>query len=96
MGATVKDKNRAVRKEALREFISEQCKVKQVIDIAQKLEDHHIDLEPSAINALKASADIRLKLINKYLPELKATELTGADGEKLIPDAIKIIYMDGE
>ena len=35
-----------------------------------------IPLEPQVISALKARAEIRFKLLNKVLPDLKATEAT--------------------
>lgn len=74
MGATVAAKNRKVRQEALREQLSNGKHVDHVIDIAKKLKDQHLELDTSHIAALKASADIKLKLINKYIPDLKAVE----------------------
>lgn len=80
MGATVAAKNKKVRQEALREQLSNGGHVQHVIDIAKKLNEQHLELESSQIQALRASADIKLKLIGKYLPDLKAMELTGEDG----------------
>ena len=76
MGATVAAKNKAVRQEALREQLSKGKHVDHVIEIAKKLNDQHLTLETSHIAALKASADIKLKLINKYVPDLKSMELS--------------------
>jgi|TARA_R110000803_G_scaffold80715_4_gene146561 hypothetical protein len=90
--ATSAAKNKRIRVEALREQLSNGGHVQHIIDIAGKLSDGYLDLETSNIAALKAAADIKLKLINKYLPDLKAIEMTGADGSDLIPSAIKIIY----
>lgn len=72
--------NKAVRQEALREQLSKQKHVEYVVEIAKKLDEQALSLESSHIQAYRASAEIRLKLINKYLPDLKSTELTGADG----------------
>jgi hypothetical protein len=80
MGATVKDKNRAIRQEVLREQLQQKGLHTQVLVIADKLNNEYLTLEASNINALKASADLKMKLINKYMPDLKNTELTGADG----------------
>jgi hypothetical protein len=91
MGATVAAKNRKVRQESLREQLAAGGHVQHVIDISKKLSDQYTDLESSQIQALRAAADIKLKLIGKYLPDLKATEITGADGED-IGVAIKVIY----
>jgi hypothetical protein len=92
MGASIADKNRNIRKEALREQLSNGKHVQHVIEISNKLNDSYLELESANIAALKASADIKLKLINKYLPDLKAVEMTGPDGKDLIPAAIKVIY----
>jgi len=84
MAATAAAKNKAIRQEALREQLSKGKHVQHVIEIAKKLQEQHLDLESSAIQALRASADIKLKLIGKYLPDLKAIEHTGEGGGDLI------------
>lgn len=73
-------KNKQVRKEALRDQLSAQGHVQHVIDISDKLSKLTEDLEPAQVQRLKAAADIKLKLISKYLPDLKAIEHTGEDG----------------
>lgn len=75
-------KNRQVRQEALREQLTAQGHIQHVIDIAENLRNNHLELEASSINALKSAADIKLKLINKYLPDLKQVEaeMTGDMG----------------
>lgn len=51
-----------------------------VLDYAKQLAELNSELEALEIQRLKAAADIKLKLINKYLPDLKATEVTGEGG----------------
>ena len=80
MGASTATKNKAIRQEALREQLQQKGLHTQVLVIADKLNAEYLTLEASNINALKASADLKMKLINKYMPDLKNTELTGADG----------------
>ena len=80
MAATAAAKNKALRQNALREQLSNQKHVEHVIEISKKLHKQHIELEPSHIQALRAAAEIKLKLINKYLPDLKAMELSGPEG----------------
>jgi hypothetical protein len=46
-------------------------------------------MESTELQALKASADLRLKLINKYLPDLKSQELTGEGGDALVVSILK-------
>lgn len=76
-------KNKQIRKEALRDQLSAQGHVQHVIDITDKLADLNIVLESNDVQRLKAAADLKFKLINKYLPDLKAVELTGKDGGKI-------------
>ena len=92
MGATVAAKNKAVRQEALREQLQQKGLHTQVLVIADKLQDQYLELETSHIAALKAAADLKMKLINKYMPDLKSSELTGADGKDLMPTSIKVVY----
>ena len=75
--ATVAAKNKRIRQEALREQLAGKGLAQQVLVTAKKLHDEHLNLEASQIQALKASAELRLKLVNKYLPDLKAVEIEG-------------------
>lgn len=74
MGATVAAKNKKVREEALREQLRNKGLVQQVLEISEKLNNQYTELEATHINALKASAELKLKLVNKYMPDLKAIE----------------------
>ncbi len=85
MGATVAAKNRAVRQEAIREQLTNGGHIQHVVDIATKLQKQHLELESSAIQALRAAADIKLKLISKYVPDLKSIEVS-QDPENPIVD----------
>ena len=75
--------NRRIRQEALREQLSKQKHVEKVIDNIRKIESINPDDGNAAaleLNILKTATELRLKLVNKYLPDLKATELTGEAG----------------
>jgi len=50
--------------------------------------------EPSnaRIGAIKALLDSKWRKMNKQLPDLKAIELSGADGKDLVPATIQIIH----
>lgn len=74
--ATAAAKNKRIRQEALRDQLSNGGHVQHVVEIARKLNDEHLSLESTHISALKAAADIKLKLINKYIPDLKSIELS--------------------
>lgn len=77
MAATALHKNRAIRQEALREQLSEQCRVQHVLDNIKKMEEQGISMDTQELNALKYATDARLKLVSKYLPDLKSMELEG-------------------
>ena len=65
-------KNREIRQEALREQLSNKGLVQHVIEISKKLAK--ADVDQTRVQALKASADISLKLIDKYLPNLQTVD----------------------
>jgi hypothetical protein len=46
-------------------------------------------LETNELNALKYATEARIKLLGKYLPDLKATEMTGEGGGDLFVSLIK-------
>jgi hypothetical protein len=83
MAKTRAQENRAVRQEALREQLAEQGHVQHVVDIVNKLGQLDTDLDQLAVTRLKAAADIKLKLINKYIGDVKAVEISGEGGEQL-------------
>lgn len=76
-GISAADKNRRIRQEALREQLANKGLAQQVLEISEKLNDLDEELDANKIARLKAAADLKLKLVNKYLPDLKQTELIG-------------------
>lgn len=65
--------------------------VQHVLDLCTKIEQN----PDGPINALKVVIDTKLKLINKFLPDMKSVELTGEDGEELVPREIRIKFVGG-
>ena len=80
MAATRANQNRKIRQEALREELSNKGLVQHVLDNIDKMDSQGATMEPQELNARKTANEYRLKLINKYLPDLKSTELTGEGG----------------
>ena len=81
-GQTRAQSNRAIRQEALREQLSSQGHVQHVIKILGKIEALNA-VDSTFSNDLakyKVANEQRMKLVNKYLPDLKLQELVGADG----------------
>jgi len=83
MGETVASRNKKLRANLLREQLAAKGLVQKVIDTAEKLHDGHEKLSATSVQALKAATDIRLKLINKYMPDVKSVEvdLTGGSDD---------------
>ena len=88
-GKSRADENKAIRKQALRDQLSNGKHVEHVIDIANKLADFDAVLESTDIQRYKAAADIKLKLINKYLPDTKSIELSGDSDNPLTISVIE-------
>lgn len=74
MAKTRAQKIRAVNQDELRVFLAEKNTVKQIIDNIEKIEE----LNPSnndnfvkELNKYKTANEQRIRLLNKYLPDLK-------------------------
>lgn len=82
MAKTRAQENRALRQETLREWLSEKCTAQHLVDNLRKIEELDTSSENFAneLNKLKTANEQRLKIMNKYLPDLKAMELTGEGG----------------
>lgn len=83
MAMTKKQANRAIRQEALREQLAQQGHVQHVIDICTELNELANPLEALEIQRKKIVMDTKLKLINKYLPDLKNVEVANDGGGEL-------------
>ena len=84
-GESRKKENKRIRQEALRDSLTAGGHLQHVIDIAAQLSDIDTEIDAHKVLRLKAAADIKLKLISKYLPDLKAIEHSDPDGNSLIP-----------
>ena len=82
-GLSAADRNRRIRQEALREQLSNKGLVQKVIEINEKMADLGEDLPPEHVARLKIAMDVNMKLVAKYLPDLKQTELIGDPDQPL-------------
>lgn len=91
MAASTAARNRKLRQDTLREYITERGSVQYLFDLIEKIEQ--LDPDSSTFTndlaKYKAALDARIKMVGKYLPELKATELTGEGGDGLVVSLIK-------
>ena len=92
---TAVHRNRAIRQEALREQLSQQGHEQYISEIITNLSDPELEYDSLWVQRLKAAADLRLKLMAKYIPDLKSQELTGPEGGDLVI-AVQRKRFDGE
>lgn len=85
MAKTRAQQNRAIRQESLRELLAEQCRVQHIIENIIKIEelDGSVEQDSFTLNKLKIANEQRMKLLNKYLPDLKNVELANDGGGTL-------------
>ena len=67
--------NRKIRQEALRDQLSAQGHVQHVVDIINEVNDLSIEYDQLILQRKKVVIDTKLKLINKYLPDVKMQEI---------------------
>lgn len=91
-GSTRAEQNKQIRHDELRAKLSAGSHIADVIENANKLQELSTPLEPSDIQRLKTASEIKLKLINKYLPDVKQVELSTAEGATLPLFAVKVIH----
>lgn len=80
MGIKNADRNRAIRKDALREQLAQGKHLEHVISMANRIADLEQTVDGEQLARMKVAIDTKLRLINKYLPDVKSIELTGEDG----------------
>ncbi len=83
MGMTRAQMNKSVRQKALREQLEGQGHVQHVVEILNKISDLDSNLDSMELQRLKVVVDTKLKLITKYLPDLKSVEHSGDEENPL-------------
>jgi len=90
MGTTAATRNKQVRQEALREQLSAQGHVQHVVDILDEIKDLKRELDSNDLARYKVVLDTKLKLISKYLPDLKSVEHRGDEDAPITIAAYEI------
>jgi DNA-binding ferritin-like protein (Dps family) len=86
MARTRAQQNKAIRQESLRDFMAAKCTVQHAIDCI----DEHAELDPTEehfknrSDKITKNFEMRMKMINKYLPDLKAQEIEHSLSDTLI------------
>ena len=89
MGVTALNKNRAIRQQALREQLEKQGHLQHVLDLTDKLSNLDTPLENVEVQRLKTVIDTKIKLMNKYIPDLRSIELSGDQDNPLLISTIE-------
>ena len=76
-GESRAEANKRIRSEALREQLASKGLLQQVIENTQKIQDLDNELTPQELQRLKTASELQLKLVNKYLPDIKSVEHSG-------------------
>lgn len=94
MAKTRAQQNRAIRQEQLRELLASQGHLQHILDLCSKLSELDNELDAIEVSRLKHVIDTKLKLVNKFLPDLKNVELANDGGGEL---TIRLVdYSDKE
>lgn len=73
-------RRRQAHREEVLEYLKNKGLLQKVIEDAEKLADETRDIPPEMVTRIKAANDLRMKAVAKYVPDLKAVEMTGEDG----------------
>ena len=74
-GVTRANQNKKIRQKALREQLEAQGHVQHVTDILDKMSNPQEEIDANIITRYKVTLDTKMKLIGKYLPDLKAQDI---------------------
>ena len=85
--STSANKRREINREELRRYLSENNKIRQIIDNIVKLEDVAVEMDNVTVSRINSAISARLSLLKKYLPDEKSIELKNADGETFKTDS---------
>ena len=79
MALTNSQRQRQIRQDELREYLSKNCTVKHIIESIRKIDNLDETAESFQNNLKKhqVANDQRIRLLAKYLPDLKQVELEG-------------------
>lgn len=89
-GVSRAQQNRKIRQEEMREKLVAQGHEQHVSEILGKLKDFDVELDSMQIQRLSKALDGHMKMLSKYLPDMKevANELSGPGGEPLTAEII--------
>ena len=94
MAITRAKTNRKIRQDSLREQLANQKHLEKVLDSINKLEELDTQLDSVEVNRIKGAIESRIKLVSKYLPDLKSIALSGDEDYPVQIAAYQIEFSD--
>jgi len=94
MAMTRAQQNRKIRQDSLREQLASQKHLEKVLDSINKLEELDTQLDSVEVSRIKGAIESRIKLVSKYLPDLKSIELSGDEDYPVQIAAYQIEFSD--
>jgi len=76
--------NRALRQAEMRNKIEASGYESHVHEVVKKLLDPEQEFDSIEVQRMKSAADLSIKMMAKFMPDLKSTEITGPDGGGLV------------
>ena len=95
MAKTRAQLNRETRQAEMRKKIEASGYETHVANVVKKLLDPELEFDSIEVQRMKSAADLSIKMMAKFMPDMKSTEITGPDGGDLVI-AVQRKRFDGE
>ena len=76
--------NRALRQAEMRSKIEASGYESHVHEVVKKLLDPEQEFDSIEVQRMKSAADLSIKMMAKFMPDLKSTEISGPNGGDLV------------
>lgn len=76
--------NRETRQVEMRKKIEASGYETHVHEVVKKLLDPELEFDAIDVQRMKSAADLSIKMMAKFMPDLKSTEITGPNGGDLV------------
>jgi hypothetical protein len=76
--------NRETRQAEMRKKIEASGYETHVADVVKKLLDPEQEFDSIEVQRMKSAADLSIKMMAKFMPDLKSTEISGPNGGDLV------------
>lgn len=88
--ASTAAENRKIRQEALREQLQSRGLLQHVFVLLEKLQNFDEELDSIEVQRISKVIDTQMRLINKYLPDLKASEIDVTVNDRTLSERERI------